>query len=57
MYRFTFLEILRAAKILHQMNESHQTGSGAFGLELEDGKKEMIDAPMVKQVSLILLFT
>lgn len=45
-------EILRAAKIVHQMEQSHRSNLGAFGLEMSDGKggKEMIDAPMLKQV-------
>lgn len=38
-------EILRAAKILHQMEVAHASERGAVGL---DG--EMIDAPMLKQV-------
>ena len=33
------------------MRISHEAGTGAFGLVI-DGKKEMIDAPMVKQVCL-----
>ena len=44
-------EILRAAKILHQMEVAHASQIGAFGLDLEDGGKEMVDAPMLKQVS------
>lgn len=44
------LDILRAAKILHQMGIAHVSQIGAFGLELEGGGKEMIDAPMLKQV-------
>lgn len=43
-------EILRAAKILHQMNVAYSNQKGAFGLEMESGSKEMIDAPMLKQV-------
>jgi citrate lyase subunit beta-like protein len=42
--------VLRAAKIMHETKLSHDAGSGAFGLATEGGKKEMIDAPMVKQV-------
>ncbi|KZT40638.1 beta subunit of citrate lyase [Sistotremastrum suecicum HHB10207 ss-3] len=45
--------ILRAAKIVHHMRRFHESGSGAFGLTLEGdykGRKEMIDAPMLKQV-------
>ena len=46
------IEILRAAKILHQMEVAHSSQKGAFGLEMEGGGKEMIDAPMLKQASL-----
>jgi citrate lyase subunit beta-like protein len=46
-----FSDILRAAKIVHQMNLAHASQRGAFGLELEGGGKEMIDAPMLKQVT------
>jgi hypothetical protein len=47
------LEILRAAKIVDSMRRAHATQKGAVGLELGDekGKKEMIDAPMLKQVT------
>ncbi|OCH91870.1 citrate lyase beta subunit [Obba rivulosa] len=47
-------EILRAVKILHQMERAHSTQRGAIGLELEDGGKEMIDAPMIKQAENIV---
>lgn len=40
-------EILRAAKILHQMEVAHSSQKGAVGLE-----GEMIDAPMLRQVLL-----
>lgn len=43
-------EILRAAKILHRMHVVYSNQKGAFGLEMEGGGKEMIDAPMLKQV-------
>jgi citrate lyase subunit beta-like protein len=45
-------EIYRAANIVHQMNQAHASERGAVGLDLGDGKdgKEMIDAPMLKQV-------
>jgi citrate lyase beta subunit len=43
------VEILRAAKILHQMKVAHASQKGAIGL---DG--EMIDAPMIKQVRVLL---
>jgi citrate lyase beta subunit len=39
-------EILRAAKILHKMKLAYEAEKGAIGLE-----GEMIDAPMIKQVS------
>ncbi|KAH7885092.1 citrate lyase beta subunit [Phlebopus sp. FC_14] len=42
-------EILRAAKILYQMNAAYISRKGAFGLEMDGGGKEMIDAPMLKQ--------
>ncbi|KAI0335847.1 citrate lyase beta subunit [Cubamyces sp. BRFM 1775] len=42
-------EILRAARILKQMEKAHISHKGAAGLELEDGGMEMIDAPMIKQ--------
>jgi citrate lyase subunit beta-like protein len=45
------LEISRAAKIVHEMKTAYASQRGAFGLELEGGGKEMIDAPMLKQVS------
>ena len=44
-------EIERAQKILSQMAESNKEGKGAFGLVSESGASEMIDEPMVKQVS------
>ncbi|KAG1822513.1 citrate lyase beta subunit [Suillus subaureus] len=47
-------EILRAAKILHQMEVAHSSQKGAFGLEMEGGGKEMIDAPMLKQAENII---
>ena len=51
----SILEILRAAKIVSTMAASHLEGRGAFGLELGDGSggREMIDAPMLKQVRII----
>lgn len=47
------LEIARAARIVATMETSHREGRGAFGLDLGDGSggREMIDAPMLKQVS------
>ncbi|KAJ8501934.1 hypothetical protein ONZ51_g301 [Trametes cubensis] len=42
-------EILRAARILRQMEKAHLSHKGAAGLELEGGGMEMIDAPMIKQ--------
>lgn len=32
------------------MQQAHVSQQGAIGLELEGGGKEMIDAPMIKQV-------
>ena len=48
------LEILRAAKIVGSMTRAHATQKGAVGLDLgnEKGDKEMIDAPMLKQVTI-----
>ena len=46
----TSSEILRAARILKQMEKAHLLNRGAVGLELEGGGMEMIDAPMIKQV-------
>lgn len=34
------------------MEKAHALEKGAFGLDLEGGGKEMIDAPMLKQVCL-----
>lgn len=47
-----FTEVYRAAKIVHQMAQAHASEKGAIGLDLGDGQdgKEMIDAPMLKQV-------
>lgn len=45
----TSQEILRAAKILHQMRLAHDAERGAVGLE-----GEMIDAPMLKQAEKII---
>ncbi|KAI0754918.1 Pyruvate/Phosphoenolpyruvate kinase-like domain-containing protein [Daedaleopsis nitida] len=42
-------EILRAARILKQMEKAHFSHKGAAGLQLEGGGMEMIDAPMIKQ--------
>ncbi|EIW59205.1 citrate lyase beta subunit [Trametes versicolor FP-101664 SS1] len=42
-------EILRAARILKQMEKAHKSNKGAAGLTLEGGGMEMIDAPMIKQ--------
>ncbi|KAK7682421.1 hypothetical protein QCA50_014626 [Cerrena zonata] len=47
-------EILRAAKILHQMKKAHSSQKGAIGLAVEDGPTEMIDAPMIKQAENII---
>lgn len=37
------------------MNVAHSNQKGAVGLEMEGGGKEMIDAPMLKQVGSIRL--
>ncbi|KIJ17923.1 pro-3S-lyase [Paxillus involutus ATCC 200175] len=50
----SFKEILRAATILHQMSAAHSSQKGAFGLAMEGGGKEMIDAPMLKQAENII---
>ncbi|KAA1479023.1 beta subunit of citrate lyase [Dentipellis sp. KUC8613] len=44
-------EIMRAAKIVHLMAQTHAAQRGAVGLDVGDGKggKEEIDAPMLKQ--------
>ncbi|PIL22589.1 hypothetical protein GSI_15278 [Ganoderma sinense ZZ0214-1] len=47
-------EILRAARILKQMEKAHLANRGAAGLELEGGGMEMIDAPMIKQAERIV---
>ena len=47
---YFILEILRAAKIVAMMEASHKDRKGAFGLDDDKGGKEMIDAPMLKQV-------
>ncbi|KAH0832185.1 citrate lyase beta subunit [Lanmaoa asiatica] len=52
--RWEIAEILRAAKILHQMDIAHSNQKGAFGLEMEGGSKEMIDAPMLKQAENVM---
>ena len=56
-YPFHVLEILRAARILRRMEQAHASSLGAIGLDSHDGSvgKEMIDAPMLKQVSLLVL--
>jgi hypothetical protein len=46
-------EIYRAALILHKMANSER---GAEGVRGKDGKEEMIDKPMVLQVSLTPLY-
>ncbi|KAH7345329.1 citrate lyase beta subunit [Rhizoctonia solani] len=43
-------ELVRAAKIVSQMARSHESATGAFGLDASgSGDVEMIDAPMLKQ--------
>lgn len=46
----SYAEILRATRILKQMEQAHKSNKGAAGLMLEGGGMEMIDAPMIKQV-------
>ena len=46
---FPHAEILRAARILRQMEKAHSQQRGAAGLSTEDGSIEMIDAPMILQ--------
>lgn len=48
---YALAEIARAAKIVRMMANSHEQGTGAFGLDMSNGGREMIDAPMLKQVS------
>lgn len=48
-------EIQRAARILAEMKNAHADARGAFGLDMGDGKTEMIDAPMLKQVETLLV--
>lgn len=45
-------EVARAAAILEKMGAAHENQTGAIGLELHgrEQEKEMIDAPMIKQV-------
>ena len=50
-----FLEIARATRIGHYMRQAHANERGAIGLPLENGGEEMIDAPMIKQVSGLLI--
>ncbi|KAI0667573.1 citrate lyase beta subunit [Trametes maxima] len=47
-------EILRAARILQQMEKAHLSHRGAAALALEGGGAEMIDAPMIKQAENIV---
>ncbi|KAG7443009.1 citrate lyase beta subunit [Guyanagaster necrorhizus] len=45
----TTFEIVRAAKIVHNMQIAHESQKGAIGLE-----GEMVDAPMIKQAEKII---
>jgi citrate lyase subunit beta-like protein len=47
---FDSAEISRAARIVHAMERAHNSQIGAVGLNDGNGKTEMIDAPMLKQV-------
>ena len=42
-------EIMRAARILEAMESAHNSHKGAVGLSV-NGRDEMIDAPMLRQV-------
>lgn len=55
LYVDSLQEILRAAQILDKMAQAYAAHKGAVGLQLGDeaGHKEMIDAPMLKQVTLV----
>jgi hypothetical protein len=46
-------DILRAVKIVNAMRHAHSSQLGAVGLDVGDGITEMIDAPMLKQVSMV----
>ncbi|KAM0790081.1 hypothetical protein ACM66B_005409 [Microbotryomycetes sp. NB124-2] len=47
-------EIERAAQMLSQYDVASGKGSGAYGLQAEDGSTSMIDAPMLLQAEKIL---
>lgn len=47
-------EITRASKILEAMEAAHSNHKGAIGL-LVNGRDEMIDAPMLRQVRVLCL--
>ncbi|KAG9032825.1 hypothetical protein FRB95_000991 [Tulasnella sp. JGI-2019a] len=48
-------DISRAIAIISQMEVARAArGSGAFGLETQDGRTEMIDEPMVKQAQKVI---
>jgi citrate lyase subunit beta-like protein len=53
-YSLTGPEIHRAVEIVRRMEESHEKKLGAFGLDDGKGGKEMIDAPMLKQVNMLI---
>ena len=42
-------EISRAIKVLEQYEQAVKAGKGAYGLEGDEGRTEMIDAPMILQ--------
>ena len=50
-------EVIRAERILLKMNAARRLNQGAFGLDIpgSDGDKEMVDEPMLKQVSFDIL--
>lgn len=45
-------EIIRAAKIIEALESAHDGHKGAVGLSV-NGRDEMIDAPMLRQVRVI----
>jgi len=49
----TVKEVMRAARILHAMEQAHSSNRGAIGLSNGE-KDEMIDAPMIKQAEYVI---
>ncbi|KAF8133994.1 hypothetical protein EV363DRAFT_1106254, partial [Boletus edulis] len=48
----SFVPTFHGADPLHQMKIAYSNQRGAFGLEMEGGGKEMIDAPILRLSSL-----